>query len=196
MKPTLTLLLTATLAGCATGPLDSTGTFLPPLHYQALESAKICCDSLKTIRYAPLQRGVEVKATILPDSPVFEFGGQRSFFAAFELQPGENRFLTITTDSVNMLLNPYGHVMVPSVQFLGEDFKPISIVDPSYKTDSRSQRSWGEASIKIPNSARYSILFDGRNSRGLAWRDRDQISGSLFVRRGPTGQISVLQLGG
>lgn len=103
----------------------------------------------------------------------------------------------VTTTPVNMLLNRYGHVMVPSVQFLGEDFKPIATVNPRYQTDSRFPHgSWAEAHVKVANSARYAVLFDGRNSGGLSWRDRDQATGSLFVRSGPTGEISVLLLGG
>lgn len=197
MKHVLALLSTATIAGCATGPLDDTGTFLPPLHYQALESAKICCDSPKAIRYVPLPRGTEVKTTVSPDTPVFEFGGRRSYFAAFELPSGENRILMVTTTPVNMLLNRYGHVMVPSVQFLGDDFKPVATVEPRFETSSRFPRgSWAEAPVRVPNPARYAVLFDGRNAGGLAWRDRDQASGSLFVRSGPTGEIGVLLLGG
>lgn len=197
MERILTLLAAVFIAGCATGPLDNTGTFLPPLHYQSLESAKICCESHNAIRYVHLQRGAEVKTTVSPDTPVFEFGGRRSFFAAFELQSGENRILIVTTTPVNMLLNRYGHVMVPSAQFLDDNYKPVATVDPRYETDSRFPRgSWAEAKVRVPNSARYAVLFDGRNAGGLAWRDRDQASGSLFVRSGPTGEISVLLLGG
>lgn len=187
----------AAIAGCATGPLDNTGTFLPPLHFQSLESAKICCESHKAIRYAHLQRGSEFKTTISLDTPVFEFNGRRSFFAAFELQLGENRILIVTTKPVNMLLNRYGHVMVPAVQFLGGDFKPIATIEPRYETDSRFPRgSWAEAQVRVPNAVHYAVLFDGRNAAGLAWRDRDQASGSLFVRSGPTGEIGILLLGG
>ena len=192
MKRILTFFLAAAIAGCATGPLDNTGTFLPPLHYQSLESAKICCDSHKTIRYVHLQRGTEVKTTVLPDTPVFEFNGRRSFFAAFELPPGESRILMVTTTPVNMLLNRYGHVMVPSVEFLGGDFNPIATIEPRYETDSLSP---AKAHVRVPDTALYAVLFDGRNAGGLAWRDHDQASGSLFVRSGPTGEISVLLSG-
>jgi hypothetical protein len=197
MKRIFTHSLMLAIAGCASGPLDNTGTFLPPLHYQSLENTKLCCESYKAIQYVHLQRGSAVKTTLSPNSPVFEFGGRRSFFAAFELQSGENRILMVTTIPVNTLLNRYGHVMVPSVQFLGDDFKPVATVDPRYETDSSFPRgSWAEAQVRVPNSARYIVLFDGRNAAGLAWRDQDQASGSLFFRSGPTGEVSVLLLGG
>lgn len=197
MRYVFVVITAAAIASCATGPLSNTGTFLPPMHYQSLESAKTCCESYKAIRYVHLQRGTEIKTTVSPEAPVFEFEGKRSFFAAFDLQSGENRILSVTTTPVNMLLNRYGHVMVPSVQFLDDEFKIVATIDPRYETDSRFPRgSWAEAQIRIPNPARYVVLFDRRNTSGLSWRDRDQASGSLFVRSGPTGEISVLLLGG
>ncbi len=43
----------------------------------------------------------------------------------------------------------------------------------------------------MPKSAKYLVVIDGKSSDGLAWRDSDQSSG-LFVRSGPTGEVSLL----
>jgi len=197
MRHMLSLSVMIMVSGCAAGPLNETGTFLPPRHYQAMETAKLCCASYGDIHYAQLQRGTETKAVISPDSPVFEFDGRRSFFAAFELPAGSNRIFMVTTVPVNMLWNRAGHVMVPAVQFLDDSYKQIEFVQPRYEPDSRFPRgSWAEAQVRVPNAARYAILLEGRNVDGIAWRDRDQPSGSLFVRSGPTGNVSVLLLGG
>lgn len=185
------------MAGCSTGPFNDIGTFLPPRHYQTLETAKLCCAAYGDIQYVKLQRGAETKAVISPGSPVFEFDGRRSFFAAFEFPAGSNRIFLVTTVPVNMLWNRAGHVIVPAVQFLDDVYKPIELVQPRYEPNSRFPRgSWAEAQVRVPNAARYAILLEGRNASGIAWRDRDQSSGSLFVRSGPTGEVSVLLLGG
>jgi hypothetical protein len=197
MRHAILVFVVLTMASCSTGPLNDPGTFLPPRHYQALEIAKLCCAGYRDIQYVKLQRGIETKTVISPDSPVFEFDGRRSFFAAFELPTGSNRIFLVTTVPVNMLWNPAGHVIVPAVQFLDDAHKPIELLEPRYEPNSRFPRgSWAEAQVRVPNAARYAILLEDRNARGVAFRDRDQPSGSLFVRSGPTGQVSVLLLGG
>lgn len=195
MRLIIFAVLPLVLTGCAIGPLSETGTFLPPLHRQALDHANICCGSYRDIQYETLQRGVEVSAVITPSSPTFEFGGKKSFFAAYELPAGENRFLVVTTVPVNMVWNPAGHVMVPSVQFIDSAYKSIDILQPRYETDSGWRGSWAEALVKVPNDAKYAILVDTEYVTGLSWRSSDRASGSLFVRSGPTGKISVKILG-
>lgn len=183
------------MAGCATGPFNEVGVFLPPLHRQALDRASICCASFRDIRYERLSRGVELSVEISTSSPVFEFGGQRSFFSAYELPAGEARLLVVTTVPVNMVWNPAGHVMVPSVQFVDGDYKAIEITHPSYQTSSGWRGSWAEAFVRVPGNAKYAILIDAKDATGLSWRDGDRISGVLFVRNGPTGKVGVKVLG-
>ena len=195
MKPSLHLLLVALLSACASGPLSEPGTFLPPQHSAAAQAAKVCCATYREIQYAKLQRGIETKVVVSSESPVFEFDGRKSFFAAFELPPGTNRILVVTTVPVNMLWNRTGHVMIPAVIFLDDAYQPYRNIYPPYQTDSRPFRgSWAEGQVEVPKDARYVILKEGP-AGGLAWRDRDQPSGSLFVRGGPTGEISVSLLG-
>lgn len=195
MRQILFAALALVMTGCATGPLNETGTFLPPLHRQALDHAQLCCASYKDIQYEKLQRGVEISAVISPSSPAFEFGGQKSFFAAYELPTGANRFLVVTTVPVNMVWNPAGHVMVPSVQFVDSAYRSIEIILPHYETDSGWRGSWAEALVKVPNDAKYAILIDTKDATGLSWRSSDRASRSLFVRNGPTGKISIKTLG-
>ena len=196
MRRWLWLLVGAGVAGCANEPLGTAGTFLPPQHYQAMQSAKLCCASYRDMKFARLEPGRETKAVIGPDSPVFEFDGRRSFFAAYELPAGANRVLTVTTVPMNMLLNRYGHVMVPAIQFLDAGHKPIETVQPRYQTDSKPFRgSWAEGQVPVPPAARYAVVIEGKGG-GLGWRDRDQPGGVLFVRSGPTGEIALALSGG
>ncbi|WP_139351770.1 hypothetical protein [Polaromonas sp. A23] len=194
MKNILSILAAAAISGCASGPLDVPGTFLPPQHYQALASAPLCCKSYGDIHYAPLQRGRTSDALVLPTSPVFEFDGRRSFFAAFELAGGVNRILTVTTEPVNLTWNPVGHVMVPSVLFLDPDHKKIELVQPQYAVQAKEPGA--RALLTVPNGARYAVLLSGTGTSGISWPDSDQRSGQLFIRSGPTGKIGVLLLGG
>ena len=185
------------LAGCSSGPLSTTGTFLPPEHNQKLAQAKSCCSSYREVQYAKLALGQETAAILSPESPVFDFSDGRSFFAAFEL-PDKSQLVAVKTYPVNMVYNPAGHVLVPAVQFLDAKHQIVETVKPSYLA--RNPRvignSWGEAEVPIPPAARYVILLDGKLSPGLSWRDSDQRSGFLFVRSGPTGELSVLVRGG
>lgn len=194
MKHLLSILVAMTISGCASGPLDAPGTFLPPQHYQALASAVLCCKSYSDIHYAPLTRGKTSDVLILPTSPVFEFDGRRSFFAAFELEGGVNRILTVTTKPVNLVWNPDGHVMVPSVQFLDQRHQKIELARPQYAT--QRGESGAQAFLKVPEGAKYVILLGGTHTSGISWPDSDQRSGQLFIRSGPTGKIGVLLLGG
>ncbi len=181
------------LTGCATGRLSSPGTFLPPEHNLILAQAKPCCSSYFEFPYLKLGIEQETSVIVSPESPVFDFPGGRSFFAAFELPTG-SQAMVLKTYAVNMLYNPSGHVLVPSVQFLDLNHRIIETSRPKYIE--RGPRiigdSWGEANILIPLSARYVILMDGKSSLGLSWRDRDQRTGFLFTRSGPTGELSIL----
>jgi hypothetical protein len=186
----------ALLAGCATGPMSAPGTFLPPEHNLKLAQAKPCCSSLANIPYTKLTHDHEQSATLSPESQVFEFSSGRSFFSAFEL-PVNSRVIVLKTYPVNMLLNRTGHVLLPAVQFLDVRHQVVETVAPTYST--RSPRvigdSWAEAGVPVPVSARYFIILDSKSPGGLAWRDADQRSGSLFVRSGPTGEATVLVRG-
>lgn len=184
---------TISLAGCAAGPLSHTGTFLPPDHYAALEKAQLCCSSYRDIHYVKLNPGTEVSAAITSESPVFQFDYQRAYFAAFEL-PAMAKRLLVKTYPVNMLWNRAGHVLIPTVQFLDANYKPLVTLRPNYvaRNPQFMGRSWGEAEVSVPNSARFVVLFEAIGMPGLAWRDRDQPTGSLSVRSGPTGEVSVL----
>jgi len=195
VKLSLHLLVVLLVSACAGGPFGEAGTFLPPKHREALQAAKVCCASYRDIQYAKLQRGVETKIVVSTESPVFEFDGRRGFFAAFELPPGANRVLVVTTVPVNMLWNRTGHVMIPAVLFLDDSYQPYRNIYPPYQTDSQPFRgSWAQGQVEVPKDARYVILLEGP-AGGLAWRDRDQASGSLFVRGGPTGEIGVSLFG-
>ncbi|HEX2830654.1 MAG TPA: hypothetical protein VHP37_30230 [Burkholderiales bacterium] len=193
MKPLHALIATLALAGCATGPLSHTGTFLPPQHYAALEKAPLCCESARDISYLKLIPGAEQAAAITPESPVFQFDHQRAYFAAFELPAGA-RTLVVKTYPVNMLWNVSGHVLLPSIRFLDADYRPLVTESPDYiaRNPPLIGRSWGEATIAIPAAARFFVLFEGNRLSYLAWRDSEQPGGLLYVRSGPTGELSVL----
>lgn len=197
MRTLLVTLVVLIFAGCAAGPLSEPGTFLPTEQYRKLEEAKLCCSSYREIRYARLERGAEAVTAVTTESPVFQFDGQRSFFAAFEL-PTSARMFIVKTYPVNMLWNRTGHVLIPAIQFLDSAYKPIETVRPNYvaRNPQLIGRSWGEAELQVPSAARYVLLFEAIGMPGLAWRDRDQPSGSLAVRSGPTGEISVRVPGG
>lgn len=192
------LLSLVALSGCASGPLSNTGTFLPPEHTQLLAQGKVCCSSYREVRYGSLGVGKEVEFSITPESPIFEFKNGRSFFAAFELPAGNARTLTLKTYPVNMLYNRAGHVLVPGVQFLDAELRLIDAQTPMYIA--RNPRvignSWGETEINVPSAARFVVVLDGKSSKGLSWRDSDQRGGFLFVRSGPTGDLSIAVSGG
>ncbi len=194
MKILTYLALLICLSSCATGPLNATGTFLPPIHTQKLLSASLCCSSYKNFQFNKLTKNQEFKVSITPESPVFEFIQGRSFFSAFELPSKAPKSLTVKTEPVNMLWNRDGHVLIPAIVFLDNQFNVIETAKPNY--EARSPKvigsSWAEATISIPISAKYSILIDGKSSEGLAWPDSDQPSGLLFVRSGPTGEVSLV----
>lgn len=187
------LLSLLALCGCADGHLSNVGTFLPPEHAQQLAQRKVCCSSYREIRYGSLEIGKEVEFAITPESPIFEFKDGRSFFSAFELPVGKARILTLKTYPVNTLYNLAGHVLVPSVQFLDAELRVIDAQTPKYiaRYPRVIGRPWGEAEINVPSAAQFVVILDGKSSGGLSWRDRDQRSGFLFVRSGPTGELSI-----
>jgi len=182
---------------CAPGSVGEMGTFLPAQHYDVLRGAKLCCSSYSQIQYAKLTRGAESRIVISTDSPVAEFDGRRSFFAAFELPTGVSRLLVISTVPMNMRWNPTAHVLVPAIQFLDAAYRPISLAAPGYQTKLPfigGPRA--EARVSVPNDAHYAVLIEGTHVAGLGWRDSDRPSGVLFIRRRPTGEAGVLLLGG
>ena len=185
------------LSGCAGGPLSSVGAFLPTEHDRKLAQAKACCSSHRELPFSKLALGQEASIVLSPDPPVFEFFGGRSFFTAFEL-PANSQAMVVKTYPVNMLLNSKGHVLVPAVQFLDRGHELIGTVTPQYiaRRPRVIGNSWGEAEVLIPASARHFILLDGKSSSELAFRDTDKRSGLLFLRSGPTGEVSVLVRGG
>lgn len=186
------------LCDCASGPLSNTGTFLPPEHIQQLAEGKVCCSSYREIRYGSLGVGKEVEFAITPESPIFEFNNGRSFFEAFEFPAGNAQILTLKTYPVNMLYSRAGHVLVPGIQFLDAELRVIDAQTPKYiaRNPRVIGRSWGEAEINVPSAARFVVILDGKSSGGLSWRDSDQRGGALFVRSGPTGELSIAVSGG
>jgi maltose operon periplasmic protein len=185
------------IQGCATGPMNATGTFLPPEHNQKLAQTKLCCASYRDMKYAKLTLGQETTAALTLESPVFEFPNGRSFFAAFEL-PANSRAIILKTYPVNMLYNRTGHVLIPAVHFLDAGHQVVATLKPPYvaRNPLMIGNSWGEAEVLIPGAARYIVLLDSKSPDGLAWRDMDQRSGFLPVRSGPTGEMIVLAKGG
>lgn len=183
------------LAGCATGPLDATGTFLPPIHNERLAQAKICCSTYREMPFAGLALGQETSGTLTAESPVYAFGEGRSFFAAFEL-PASAKRLEVKTYPVNMLSNPVGHVLVPAVQFLSTDYQLVETAKPLFveRRPPFIGRSWAEAQIPVPASARYFVLLDGKSTPMLRWPDPPKPF--LYVRSGPTGEFTVRVYGG
>jgi hypothetical protein len=192
MRSITTLWAVLALSACASGPLDQTGTFLPPEHARQLEAARPCCASFREISFEKLSLGEEKAFTLTPSSPVYQFPHGRSFFAAHEL-PADARTLLVKTVPVNMLYNPVGHVLIPGVIFLNQDRELSGAVRPVFVP--RLPRvigvSWAEAPVPIPANARFAIVVDGKSGGDLAWRDSDQRSGYLHVRAGPTGAGSV-----
>lgn len=185
------------MAACTTGPLDQTGTFLPPEHEKQLAAQKVCCASYREFHFQKLNKDAETAFTLVPDSPVFQFPHGRSYFVAYEL-PVAAATLVVKTVPVNMLYNPVGHVLVPAVVFLDGNKNLIGITRPSYtpKNPRFIGDSWAEASLPIVQGARFAVLVDAKNRQSLAWRDSDQRSGYLVVRSGPTGLGSVVAFGG
>ncbi len=185
------------MSACTTGPLDQTGTFLPPEHDKLLSVGKVCCASYEELHFQKLDKNVESAFTLAPDSPIFQFPHGRSYFAAYELPPAAMT-LTVKTIPVNMLYNPVGHVLIPAVIFLDANKSLIGIARPTYAP--RSPRiigdSWAEASLPIVSGARFAVVVDAKSTQTLAWRDSDQRSGHLSVRSGPTGRGSVVASGG
>lgn len=146
MKIIIYLVLLIYLSSCATGPLEATGTFLPPLHTQKLLNTDRCCASYKDFQYNKLTKNQEIKVAITPESPVFEFNQNKSFFLAFELPNEAPKSLTVKTEPVNMLWNPTGHVLIPAIVFLDNQFNVIEISKPNYET--RSPRVIGGLGLK------------------------------------------------
>lgn len=184
----------AILFGCATGPLDQTGTFLPPEHERQLASAQLCCTSYSQIQFEKLKMDEEKSYALLPSSPVFQFPHGRSFLVGYELPSGAKTFL-LKTLPVNMLYNRTGHVLVPAVVFLDENKNLSEIVRPTFVSRHPSffiGDSWAEALVAVPSNAKFAIVVDAKAQQGLAWRDSDQRSGYLHVRSGPTGMGSVV----
>lgn len=187
------ILVLVLFSGCSSGSLNATGKFLPPVHNEQLAKAKPCCISYSEIRYSKTNLGEEIKIEISPESQIFEFPDGKSYFAAYEL-PNSFKAINVKTYPVNMVLNRYGHVLIPAIQFLDERHQLIENIKPQYlaKNPRVIGNSWGEAEVLVPSSARYFIVLDSKSSQGLSWRDPDQRSGYLYVRSGPTGELDIL----
>jgi hypothetical protein len=95
-----------------------------------------------------------------------------------------------------MLYNPVGHVLVPAVQFLNADYQLIETAKPPFveRNPRVIGRSWAEAQIAVPASARYFVLLDGKSTPMLRWPDPPKPF--LHVRSGPTGDFTVQAQGG
>jgi hypothetical protein len=170
---------------------------LVPEHNQKLVEAKLCCASFRDIRYVALGGGKEISANVGTDAPVFDFRAGRSYFAAFELPAGgAARKLMLKTYAVNANVIRVAHVFIPAVQFLDAEHRSLDIFLPAYETHipRYTGKWWAEAELAVPAAARYAIVLDAKSVSGLTWRAYG--GDPVFVRGGPTGEISVLPRGG
>lgn len=99
-----------------------------PLPRQAehLSSTETCCENTSNIDYLDLEAKEETDAEISETSPLFDFPGGRSYFAAFKI-PSDLRF-----NRIHIASYPVGHilkstqVLCPTFTFLDKDFNAVA----------------------------------------------------------------------
>lgn len=185
--------MTLTLYGCA----GIGGGFQPPVHEQMLAKSSICCDSLDKLDYKLLGINKSLRTFVGPNTPVYDFAQGKSYFIAVQIQPKSiDTMLSVRTFPQNMLYNREGHVFVPRIIFLTDDYQILSSLSPEFYVQGPKfgigESSW-RFDLTIPQGAKRAIIHtsDSERVRVMRMKDSDQRSGYLYTRTGPAGEIEI-----
>ncbi|MEX6502244.1 MalM family protein [Pseudomonas zhanjiangensis] len=125
-KTTSLALLGLLLAGCAGDSLrrvDALSQAPAPLKVsqdsarQALAAAPICCSSLSTLPYTPLEPGFSGNLVIDRNAPAFEFKTGKSFLRAFKLPQNSRSF------EIRLYSQAGDSVLAPNAMLLDSQFR-------------------------------------------------------------------------
>lgn len=151
MKIYLTLLLTViALFGCATSVEQQTVD---------LTAKAVCCESISEFDYQALVVEDAVRVNIGSQSDVYRFGGEKSYFNAFELpdMTGYRLFLKVYFNGPTI-----GQYLKPQLVILDSDYAPIKAFVPFLRF--KDGTFFGETSahlhadFELPENSRYLII--------------------------------------
>ena len=154
VKNLAVLTLASALAGCAT-----------PLIQQeaALEKKQVCCRSTVEFGFALLDHATVEKVVLDESSPVYEFFGVKSYFAAYRLEPKANRYLRIKSYFNGLKIEQY---FQPIVQALDAQHRPLTAVAPRLQFVKGSLFGDPNAgmvgAMRVPDDAQFLIVHTGR----------------------------------
>jgi Maltose operon periplasmic protein precursor (MalM) len=173
------------------------GGFLPPQHDEVLARTPICCNTIETLNYLPLERDKPLRRLIGITTPTYDFSQGKSFFLALSLpMTKDSDKLIVRSFAQNTLYNPEAHVFVPRITFLSEGHKVIASISPDFfvqrPTYGVGESPW-RVDLPIPKDAKYAVVHTSSIERQkvMRMRDSDQRSGYLYIRTGPAGEVEV-----
>jgi len=116
------------LIGCAT-PLAE--------QRKALAAKPICCAGLNALPYSPMLLDTPARVRLDAESPVYDFDGNRSFFAAYRLPPWS------VSLELSILAGRAGNTLIdPVVMLLDDGFRTTRVIrgDRAQRTAQGSRR--------------------------------------------------------
>jgi len=159
-------------------------------------------------QYATLDHAKVQKVALNEGSPVYEFFGVKSYFAAYRLEPKANQYLSIKSYFNGLKIEQY---FQPIVQALDAQYRLLSAAAPRLQFVEGNMFGDPNArmvgAVRVPDDAQFLIIHTGRftetpdaattmPSVGVFMVGKNpvltQTSGRRFeLTRSPTGQLSI-----
>lgn len=139
------------LSGCA----------LEPVSRQPIEQASVCCSSFAELKYSPIATGQEVRFEINSDTPAFVFRGDKSFFIAIELPPGNEKRTLLVRAFPTSVIRVSSSYFFPVVAFLDEGHREIDTIhdgDATYQPYGWSGSPSLLAIIPVPKGSKFAVV--------------------------------------
>lgn len=113
-----------------------------------------------------------VKFELGGDTKVRDFGDGKSFFAAFELTPGSSPGQLELRTKFNTVLQARGHVVIPSIMILDDNFSVLANEESSMRQDRAPSGDTEFAhKLSVGANARYVVVHTNPDNydRSIPW---------------------------
>lgn len=196
------LILTSILFVCScASPLNK--------QYQILESTLACCNEFKEIDYLKMHPSRKNKIKLTQDSPVFDFGNDKSYFVAYELPDLSDRYFYVKSYFNGMFIGQY---FDPIFFALDYNYKPIEAF--SLKLQFFDGNIFGDSNahmagvFTLASEAKYLVIMTAKDFGDKAPVARIPPSATVYMigntpmvmpvggnsinlEKSPTGQLSI-----
>jgi len=162
MKNILTFLLIFSLIGCASYPSRE-------MYEQKLSKTEITNYEMSEFRYSELPKGKKLKFELGGDATAHDFGTGKTFYKSFRLPSIEGNPKIELRSSFNTVAQKYGHVSLPTILVLSENF---GIIDKK-KSQMLQDHDWRnnvqfKDEIVLTPSSRYIVIYVDPDDLGRA----------------------------